>query len=122
MTKPKVYNYQPGNGTRYIVFALQIEDKETATALGIDSGGWLIGWIDKRFYAFQPTGKLSIHYVAEKFDIPLGSDSEAIMMLISHITGRKADDTECELWSTCEQCGLPCCGKDRSICVSCEYS
>lgn len=117
-----LYNWQPGNGTRYLVGIHQVNAEE-ARLVAVSPGGWIVFFPDGLFksYAFQPGGSLDNGYVASKLDISLGGDLVAIMQLLSHIMGRPIRDKP---WPKCIKCGLPIHPdlKRRPMCFTCEFT
>lgn len=116
----KFYDYSPGNGTRYRVFALKIEDPDIASQLNISPGGWLIGMLNFGYkcYAFQPHNFLDMWYVGERFGLD-DADAEPMTQLLGQIMQRPVRNP----WKQCQSCGLPIHPNQEGVglCVGCEY-
>lgn len=134
-------NYEPGNGTRYMVLFVQVDDPKIAEELCIDPEGWVVSLMNFQrtvaiandtigtvrpvkgtCYAFQPEsfrpdGVLDAEYVQKKFKLNYFADAEAMTQLIGHVLIRKV----AKEWPKCPKCSLPMVpGRDQ--CVSCECS
>lgn len=89
--------FQPGNGTRYIVGLTTLRDDHPKTrraAGGLSYGGLLITWINKgRCCVLQPEGFLSAQFLKEKLG---GSIADAVVLsrLIGYLTCREVEEWE----------------------------
>ncbi len=86
--------YQPGNGSRYVVSFAQVPD-EAQSGLGCYPGSWLVSLVDGacegRACVLGPHGYLSLDYVAQKLRLPLEThegDLRVLTELIGHVLGR----------------------------------
>lgn len=86
--------YQPGNGSRYVVSFAQVPD-EAQKGLGCSPGSWLVSLVDGacegRACVLAPHGYLSLDYVAEKLRLPFEThegDLRVLCELIGHVLGR----------------------------------
>lgn len=118
----KLYDYQPGNGSRYDIFVVRVDADGMASHLCISPGGFLIGMLNfrNRCYAFQPSSfrpddYLAVEYVMEHFDFKYIGDAEAMTQFIGYISGRKVLSP----WPRCEKCGMPRHPKSMKLCASC---
>lgn len=122
----KIYDYSPGNGTRYTVVAVQVNDPPQADQLNISPGGWFIGMPnirDAKCYAFQPSGFLDVGYVESHIfrddDGKDRADAEAVTQLLGQIMQRSIRNP----WKKCKSCGLPIHPDQNKVglCAGCEY-
>ena len=76
--------YQPGNGSRYVVSFAQVPD-EAQEGLGCSPGSWLVslvdGACDGRACVLAPHGYLSLDYVAEKLWLPIKTHEDDLRVL-----------------------------------------
>ena len=80
--------YEPGNGERYTIIAIPVDQWIGAANLGSISSGWIIINANNRLsYMFQKTGYLTPKYIAEKFHV-YEEDAEHLAFLICTVTGR----------------------------------
>lgn len=91
--RSRFIEYQPGNGTRYLVLFLRVNAGTSASrSMGLGSdGGWYISFPQGRYRSFvlQPDGFLATYYVADKMGAVSGSaDAIVLAELIGHITDR----------------------------------
>lgn len=99
--------FQPGNGTRYIIGLTSLGEAPTNDAIlyedypktrravgGISPGGWLVTWVNRgRCCVLQPEGFLSPQFLMEKLG---GSIADAVVLsrLIGYLTRREVEAWE----------------------------
>lgn len=85
-----VLEYQPGNGSRYIIHLTDLRSMggHRVFALMTEGHGTCMT-------VMPGAGYLASGYVREKLKVGLG-DSVVIAELIAHLTGRRADDASLE--------------------------
>lgn len=88
-------NFQPGNGTRYLVGISPLEDYPAfRRATGsVREGGWLITWFGHNSCVLQPDGFLPAYYLKEKLGGSL-ADATVLARLIAHLTDREVEPWE----------------------------
>ena len=84
------HTYCPGNGTKYELMSLHLDDGADFGVLGSvkANGRLIICGLTKQAYMFQPTGHLSEYYVAEKLGLKREEDIKYVTEMIREITGR----------------------------------
>lgn len=95
--KSRVLNYQPGNGTRYLlVFTPISAGSEAGALLGLmDEEGWVVTWISHRSHTLVCSQKALLHWS----DVALGfqttkSDAVVLAEVIGHVTSIRASTLE----------------------------
>lgn len=90
--------FQPGNGTRYLVGLTRLSDKTAQTrrmAGGLEEGGWIVTWINaKRCCVLQPDGFLSPHFLKNKLGGGSMADAVVLSRLIAYLTCREVEPWE----------------------------
>lgn len=88
-----VYDYQPGNATRYVVAVTRIEDRQAALMLGHGPvvPVWIVALLSRNQGAMT-VGREYVHtgYVAEKLRCN-DADADVLAELIAHVTGNETN-------------------------------
>lgn len=90
-----VIDYQPGNGTRYVLSFQHITDPGCAQHLGVSGGGCVVGWVD-HLTIVVPTYRgafLDWSYVAEKLKVNK-ADAVVLAEVIGYIAGVRSTTSE----------------------------
>lgn len=87
--------YQPGNGTRYVLLLTRVPDG-AQDVVGCRAGSWVVSLVDGalsgRCCVLAPDGYLSPSYVAEKLRMDARTQRDDLMVLtevIGHLLGRE---------------------------------
>lgn len=84
--------WEPGDGTRYGIWARKVDYINGFGCLGSVAGGWMIVCsLNGHAYLFQASGKLETAYVAEHLGLDHYVSAKAITALIGFTTERETD-------------------------------
>lgn len=91
----KVYEYQPGNGSRYVISFTKIP-AAACEKLGCRGGSWLVALPDGAGQGhcaiFAQDGYLSPSYVQEKLHLSSEDDALVLTEFIGRILGRRTPE------------------------------
>jgi len=92
----ELVEYQPGNGTRYLLLITSVRTIEGAEAkLGLQYNSVIVtDMLHSRTMVLAPEGFLHWQYVKEKMELRSIPDAVVLAELLGHITGREAISSE----------------------------
>ncbi len=81
-----VYDWSPGNGTRYTISVSKLNTESVVFGcVGSVYDGWLVMCgLTRLAYMLQPSGELSVSYIAEKFKLNFVEDKKYVTQLIAY--------------------------------------
>ena len=87
---PKLHDYCPGNGTRYLLVITEVEPDPDA-GYGADQDPVLLAWTNchggGKAFTFDSTGFVMWTYLAEKMDVESLEDVAALLVFMKEHTG-----------------------------------
>jgi hypothetical protein len=93
----RIVEYQPGNGTRYVVTVISTEfsGKFANEALGFSEWGYIVSFPEGAKYKSlclnSGGGYISADYVQEKTECRSVNDAAVLAELLAYLTGRTAE-------------------------------